>query len=123
MSKTTASTQASATAAPVPMPAFSPRTLLQMLWDHARPQMSVQELRWLAEKVPEFNCYYTQQMECVLEGVGCLISSDGGGMAGTLQSHRDVPDLLFSQATHMSLIGGMSRIGSDAASLLLYPSS
>ncbi|MBP7647614.1 MAG: hypothetical protein KA751_12765 [Comamonas sp.] len=123
MSKSTATTPASATPAPVSMPAFSPRSLLQLLWERARPHMSVQELRWLAEQVPEFNCYYAQQMECVLEGVGCLISTDGTGMAGTLQSHHDVPDLLFSQATHMSLIGGMSRIGSDAASLLLYPSS
>ena len=121
MSKSPASIQSSGT--PASLPAFSPRSLLQLLWERARPHMSVQELRWLAEQVPEFNCYYAQQMECVLEGVGCLISSDGDGMAGTLQSHRDVPDLLFSQATHMSLIGGMSRIGSDAASLLLYPDS
>ncbi len=119
MSKSPASIQSSGTTAS--LPAFSPRSLLQLLWERAYPHLSPQELRWLAEGAPEFTCTYAQQLERVLEGVGCLVSSDGNGTAGTLQSQRDVPDLLFADATHMSLIGGMSRIGGDAASLLLYP--
>ena len=121
MSKSPASIQSPGTPVPKSLPAFSPRSLLQVLWERAYQQLTPQELRWMAEGVPEFTCYYAMQMECVLEGVGCLIASDGAGTAGTLQSERDVPDLLFSQATHMGLIGGMSRIGSDAASLLLHP--
>lgn len=121
MSKSPASIQSTGAPVPKPMPAFSPRSLLQVLWERAYQHLTPQELRWMAEGVPEFTCYYAMQLESVLEGVGCLISSDGSGTAGTLQSERDVPDLLFSQATHMGLIGGMSRIGSDAASLLLHP--
>lgn len=119
MSKSPASIQS--TGAPASLPAFSPRSLLQLLWERAYKHLTPQELRWMAEGAPEFNCYYAMQLECVLEGVGCLVSSDGGGTAGTLQSDRDVPDLLFSQATQLGLIAGMSRIGGDAASLLLYP--
>lgn len=121
MSKSPASIQSPGTPVPKSLPAFSPRSLLQVLWERAYQHLTTQELRWMAEGVPEFTSYYAMQMECVLEGVGCLIASDGAGAAGTLQSERDVPDLLFSQATHMGLIGGMSRIGSDAASLLLHP--
>jgi hypothetical protein len=119
MSKSPASIQS--TGHPVSLPAFSASTLLQVLWEHAHPHLTPQELRWLAEGAPEFNCTFAQQLERVLEGVGCLVSSDGGGTAGTLQSHHDVPDLLFSHATQLGLIGSMSRIGGDAASLLQRP--
>lgn len=96
MSKSPASIQS--TGHPVSLPAFSASTLLQVLWKHAHPHLTPQELRWLAEGAPEFNCTFAQQLERVFEGVGCLVSSDGDGTAGTLQSHHDVPDLLFSQA-------------------------
>ncbi|MBD7962399.1 hypothetical protein [Comamonas avium] len=119
MSKSPASIQS--TSHPVSLPAFSASTLLQVLWKHAHPHLTPQELRWLAEGAPEFNCTFAQQLERVFEGVGCLVSSDGDGTAGTLQSHHDVPDLLFSHATQLGLIGSMSRIGGDAASLLQRP--
>lgn len=119
MSKSPASIQS--TGAPASLPAFSPRSLLQVLWERAYKHLTPQELRWMAEGAPEFTCYYAMQLECVLEGVGCLVSSDGSGIAGTLQSHHDVPDLLFAQATQLGLIGSVSRIGGDAASLLQRP--
>lgn len=105
-------------AASAPLPAFSPGTLLQVLWVRAHSHLTPRELRWIAEGVPDFTFTYTRQLECVMEGVGCLIASDGKGMAGVLQSDQDVPDLLFSQATHMSLIAGMSMICGNAGSLL-----
>lgn len=108
------------------LPVFSPRTMLQVLWERAHPHMSPQELQWLTDKVPEFACYYTAQLETVLQGVGCLVAADGQqhaashGGAGSFQHHAEMQDLLFAHANQMSLLSGMARIAGDAAALLQH---
>lgn len=105
------------------LPVFSPRTLLQLLWERAHQHMTPQELQWLADKVPEFSCFYAAQLEVVLQGVGCLVAADGQhpaaghGGAGSFQHHAEVQDLLFAHANQMSLLSGMARIAGDAAAL------
>jgi len=112
-----------ATPAPVKLPAFTLRSLLEVLWERACPHMTPQELRWLAEGAPELTSCYAQHLETVLEGIACLVLADGnsgpgGGNAGSFQSSVDVPDLLFSQVNHYSLISGLGRLTGDAAFLL-----
>ena len=107
------------------LPVFSPRTLLQVLWERAQLHMTPQELQWLADKVPEFSCYYAAQLEVVLQGVGCLVAADGLHAAshvgaGSFQHYAEMQDLLFAHANQMSLLSGMARIAGDAAALLQH---
>lgn len=111
------------TPSPVKLPAFTLRSLLRVLWERASPHMTPQELRWLAEGAPELTSSYAQQLETVLENIACLVLADGnsgpgGGNTGCFQSSCDVPDLLFSQVNHYSLISGLGHLTADAAFLL-----
>lgn len=127
MSKTTASTPASATPVPVSMPAFSPRTLLQVLWGRARHNMPPHELEWVVDGVHAFTFQYAGQLEAVFEGLGCLVSVDGNASgacisAGSFQGGgSDLPDLLFAQATHLGLLSALARTAEEAGDMLRYP--
>lgn len=127
MSKPTVSTQSSATSALVPMPVFSPRTLLQVLWGRARHNMPPQELEWVVDGVHAFTFQYAGQLEAIFEGLGCLVSVDGNASgaqmsAGSFQGGgSDLPDSLFAQATHLGLLSGLARTAEEAGDMLRYP--
>lgn len=108
------------------LPAFTPRTLLYLLWEHALKSMQPHELEWVVGGVNGFAAQYAGQLETVAEALACLVASDcetrGGHMSsGSFQTGGDLPELLFSHATHLGILSSLNLIAAEAAAIIKHP--
>lgn len=100
--------------------AVSTASVLRLLMDRAR--LTPDELEWLTD-APGQAEFMLSTLERTIEGVGCLIASDGSHpcAAGDFQSSSDVPDLLFHLADVVGTARALLRVGRDAGSYLKHP--
>lgn len=112
----------SANTTPDRLPVFAPRAAMELLWSKASLNMGTHELRWFAAGARTHVTEQARQMECVLNGLGCLVLNDGqGGVpgAGSFQSNVDLPELLFMLVGQMSTLAGLSEIADQASQTVL----
>lgn len=106
---------------PKRMTAFCPRSLLMLLWERARLNLTEQELQWVVDGVSDFTNMHAARLEAVLDALGGLVACDKE--AGSFRSADDLSDLLFLQSDSMSMIGGMAYAAGLAAMMLAIPLS
>ena len=104
------------------LPVFAPRAAMELLWSKASLNMGTHELRWFAAGTRAHVTEQARQMECVLNGLGCLVlgnSEAGLAAADSFQSAVDLPELLFLLAGQMSTLTGLSEIADQASQTVL----
>lgn len=99
------------------LPAFSLRTLLEVLMERAGPHLTQSDLRWLFSGGSDMAGDLASYLEYLTEGIGCLVVSDGGGKnpIGSFQDARECSRLLFFLGHQASLLGGLQCVIDDAA--------
>lgn len=95
--------------------AFSTRSALMKLYEHAAPHLSDAELEFISGAIAHSRAE-ADNMSRISESLGCLIANDAAGeFDGTM------PDFLFHLSNHMGLVSGLSFIGGEAEFRLHNP--
>jgi len=97
---------------------FDTSTMTQMLWDKASHNLSTGDLEWFT-RANEYALQQSNNLQKVLEGVGCLIGSDE--RSGALQDKGSISTLLFSISAQLDTINGLMWLGGAAQDVLKYP--
>lgn len=71
--------------------------IVQERWERAADNLSDTELDWFARSAGDYASLALRNLETVMEGIGCLVSSDDQQKmaCGNFQDGRKVPALLF----------------------------
>lgn len=93
---------------------MSAANMMQVLWDASCPHLTDEELADL--KSTEMAEYQLEHVADVMEGIGCLVNDDTS--AGSFQSARDVPALLFLLSSTVRALGQSVLISGAAGSIL-----
>lgn len=93
--------------------AFSTRSALIKLYEHAAPHLSDAELEFISRAVDHAGTE-ADRLEKITESLGCIIANDTEG-----EFDETMPDLLFHISSHMGLVSGLSFIG-DSANFRLH---
>ena len=94
------------------LPAFSLRTLLEVLVERAGPHLTHSDLRWLFNGCSDMAGDLASGLEYLTEGIGCLVVSDGASKhpIGSFQDSRESSRLLFFLCDQARLQGGLQSV-------------
>lgn len=94
---------------------FDGGSVLQLLFDKARPKLTAAELEWLADGASDYAEALARRASCVANGLGCLIAADAErDGAGNFRSRDDVPALLFHFGEMYAHIASLVSVSSQA---------
>lgn len=93
---------------------------LNTLYDRAHEQMTVDELESMDRAFTESAVSLARDASQVLEGIACLVSSEGAAkengspISGSLQDPKSIFHTLCMAASKFDLIAGMIEVGAEA---------
>jgi hypothetical protein len=92
------------------------------LWERNANNLTKEQLEWFANAT-EYASTLTQDMQEVLNGLGCLIGANHlpHKKVGSFQSSDDIPTLLFFISRSLGNIQGLIDIGDAANDRLVHP--
>lgn len=91
------------------------------LWERTADRLTKEELEWFAGAT-ESATIHLHNLEDVIEGIGCLVSSDTESpVCDSFQNAPDVASLLFFFAESVRHARALTEVGDAAASRLRNP--
>lgn len=97
--------------------AITAGSVMAGLWDKTKDNLSWEELEWFSGATEQAETM-VRDMQDVIEGVGCLVCSDGDTdscRTGSFQSPDSTANLLFFITQSLDNIKGMIAIGDSAS--------
>lgn len=94
------------------LPGFDFSTMVGLLLERARPNLSRHELEWLRGGAGELAATLASQWRGMADEVGCLVGQDATSTtgAGSLQSGESVARLLFLMSSQFDLLAGLHDV-------------
>ncbi len=104
---------------------FSIEKALSVLWKECECTAPEALIEWFASHATEEAGRQLLNLAEVMEGVGCLVSTDANNTsgAGNFQDGNSVSTLLFSLSSQVSALGELAAIGGQAGYWLRHPDS
>lgn len=95
-------------------------TMLGLLLERAKPNLSRRELEWLQGGAGDLAITLASQWRAMADEVGCLVAEDATSAtrAGSLQSGESVARLLFLMSSQFDLLAGLNCAQQRAAELV-----
>lgn len=95
-------------------------TMVGLLLERAKPNLSRRELEWLQGGAGELAATLASQWRAMTDEVGCLVGQDATNPtgAGSLQSGESVARLLFLMSSQFDLLAGLNCAQQRAAGLV-----
>ena len=102
------------------LPGFDFSTMVGLLLERAKPNLSRHELEWLRGGAGELAATLASQWRAMADEVGCLVAEDATSAtrAGSLQSGESVARLLFLMSSQFDLLAGLNCAQQRAAGLV-----
>lgn len=90
---------------------------LTTMYEHAKDQMSAEQLQGVAEAMTEGAISSARNMSSVVEGLACLVDTDGaqsGIRAGNFQNADSIFPLLCAISEQFGTIAALVEVGTEA---------
>jgi hypothetical protein len=100
---------------------FGPKSLMSLLYENAKSNLTQEELDWIAFEGPRHAEDVADAAAALAQRLAALIAADGASPSpsGCFQSHHDIPRLLSHFSTVFEQLGALAEMSSDASFQLL----